>query len=66
MWDFMQDGRNYSGQMEFNTLHGQGTLSFPNGTIFKGHFFNGVPSGVAGKNKNENKIVGNRVFKWRM
>jgi hypothetical protein len=46
---FFQDGRNYSGQMEFNTLHGQGTLSFPNGTIFRGHFFNGIPSGEAGK-----------------
>ena len=61
MSDFIQDGRNYSGQMEFNTLHGQGTLSFQNGTIFRGHFFNGVPSGVAGKSKNVNLIVGNKV-----
>jgi len=35
--------------MEYNTIHGEGTLTFPNGTIFKGHFNNGVPNGEAGK-----------------
>ena len=43
-----QDGRNYSGFLEYNTLHGNGTLAYPNGTIFRGNFYNGVPSGEGG------------------
>ena len=46
-----QDGRNYSGKFDYDAIKGNGTMWFPNGTVYKGNFHYGIMMGNAG-NKN--------------
>ena len=46
-----QDGRNYSGNFDYDAIKGNGTMWFPNGTVHKGNFHYGTMMGNAG-NKN--------------
>ena len=47
----VQDGRNYSGKFDYDAIKGNGTMWFPNGTVYKGNFHYGIMMGNAG-NKN--------------
>ena len=45
----LKDGRNYSGTFEYDSMKGNGTMKYPNGTIYRGYFHYGVMVGNAGK-----------------
>ena len=51
-----QDGRNYTGHFLHSMLHGDGKISYKNGTIVDGEFIHGVPCGRLSKNF-QNKFI---------